>query len=70
MRDKFKMAREAASQLLQQLTGDDEAFLVTLSTSAELRHDFTSNAGEIADALVFTNPDGSTALLDDVNLGL
>lgn len=70
MTDKFKMAREAASQLLGQLTADDEAFLVTASTRAELRQDFTSNAGEIADALVFTNPDGSTSLLDGVNLGL
>ncbi len=70
MRDKFKMARDAASQLLQQLTPDDEAFLVTVSTRAELRQDFTANVGEISDALVFTNPDGSTSLLDGVNLGL
>jgi len=70
MKDKFQIAREAASQLLQQLTPDDEAFLVTVSTTAELRQDFTSNAGEISDALVFTNPDGSTSLLDGVNLGL
>jgi Ca-activated chloride channel homolog len=70
MRDKFKMAREAASQLLGQLTADDEAFVVTVSNRAELRQDFTSNTGEIADALVFINPDGSTSLLDGVNLGL
>ena len=70
MRDKFKLARDAASQLLRQLTPEDEAFLVTVSTRAELRQDFTSNPGEIADALVFINPDGSTSLLDGVNLGL
>src|SRR5262249_36034905 len=70
MRDKFKMARDAASQLLRQLTPEDEVFLVTVSTRAELRQDFTSNTGEIADALVFINPDGSTSLLDGVNLGL
>jgi len=70
MRDKFNMARDAASQLLRQLTPDDEAFVVTVSTLAQLRQDFTSDTGEISDALVFTNPDGSTSLLDGVNLGL
>ena len=64
------MAREAASQLLSQLTAEDEAFLVTVSTRAELRQDFTSNMGEVADALVFNDPYGNTSLLDGVNLGL
>jgi VWFA-related protein len=64
------MAREAATQLLEQLRADEEAYLVTLSTCAELRQDFMSNTREIADALVFTNPDGSTSLVDGVNLGL
>lgn len=70
MKDKFKMTREAASQLLNQLTADDEAYLVTVSTLAQLREDFTSDTGEVSDALVFTNPDGSTSLLDGANLGL
>lgn len=70
MKDKFKMARDAASQLLNQLSPEDEAFLVTVSTLAQLRQDFTSDPAEISDALVFTNSDGSTSLLDGVNLGL
>jgi|SRR5215469_751871 len=70
MRDKFLAAKDAASRLFQQLNPEDEAFLVTVSERAILRHDFTSELGEIRDALVFAGPDGSTSLLDGVYLGL
>jgi Ca-activated chloride channel homolog len=70
MRDKFGAARDAASHLFHQLNPADEAFLVTVSNRAVLRHDFTSNLNEIGDALVFAGPDGSTSLLDGVYLGL
>jgi Ca-activated chloride channel homolog len=70
MRDKFGAARDAASRLFQQLNPEDEAFLVTVSDRAVLRHEFTSNLNEISDALVFAGPDGSTSLLDGIYLGL
>jgi Ca-activated chloride channel homolog len=70
MTNKFKAARTAAQQLFQQLNPEDEAFLVTVSDRAELRQDFTSNLGEIGDALVFTHPNGTTSLLDGVYLAI
>jgi VWFA-related protein len=53
MSDKFKTAREAASNLFHQLNPEDEAFLVTVAGRASLRHDFTSDFAEIENALVF-----------------
>jgi len=71
MTDKFKIARDAASRLFQELNpGQDEAALVTVSDRAALRHKFTRDFGEIGDALTFTRPDGSTSLLDGVYLAL
>jgi Ca-activated chloride channel homolog len=71
MRDKFQTSRTAASELFEQLNPDqDEAFLVTVSDSAVLRHDFTSNFGDIGDALTFVHPDGTTSLLDGAYLAL
>ena len=70
MRDKFQAARDAASHLFQQLNADDEVSLVTVSDRAVLRRDWTSNLGEITDALVFAGPDGTTSLVDGIYLGL
>jgi VWFA-related protein len=70
MRDKFKAARDAAKRLFGQLNDEDEVALVTVSDRAVVRHDWTSNLGEIGDALVFAGPDGTTSLLDGIYLGL
>jgi Ca-activated chloride channel homolog len=70
MRDKFTAARDAAARLFQQLNPDDEAFLVTVSDEAVLKHDFTTNLGDVGDALVFAGPDGATSLLDGIYLGI
>jgi Ca-activated chloride channel homolog len=70
MRDKIRVAREAARQLYQQLNPDDESFLVTVSDRAELKHGLTSDLSELESALLFANPDGSTSLVDGVYLGL
>jgi Ca-activated chloride channel homolog len=70
MSDKFLVAREAPTQLYRQLNDRDESFLITVSERPALRHALTSNFEELQNALFFTNPDGSTALLDGVNLGL
>lgn len=70
MTDKFQTSREAAARLFAQLNPQDEAFVVTVSNRAVLRHDFTHNLGDIGDALNFVRPDGTTALLDGVYLAL
>ncbi len=70
MTDKFQMARDAASRLFEQFNPEDEAFLITVSTRAEVRQPFTSNFGDIGSALTFVRPEGTTSLLDGVLLGL
>ena len=70
MSDKFLVAREAPTQLYRQLNDRDESFLITVSDRPNLRHRLTSNFEELQNALFFTNPNGTTALLDGVYLGL
>ncbi len=70
MREKFKVAREAPAALYRQLNADDESFLVTIADRPQLRQDFTSAFNDIQNALLFTNPEGTTSLLDGVYMGL
>jgi Ca-activated chloride channel homolog len=70
MREKFKIARQAPAELYKQLNPDDESFLITVSEQPVLKQDFTSQFGEIQNALTFTNPNGTTSLLDGVYMGL
>jgi Ca-activated chloride channel homolog len=70
MSDKFLVAREAPTQLYRQLNDRDESFLITVSDQPTLRESLTSNFEELQNALFFTNPNGTTALLDSVYLGL
>jgi Ca-activated chloride channel homolog len=70
MFNKFAVARYAPSQLYKQLGDRDESFLITVSDKPTLRQALTSNFDELQNALLFTNPNGSTALLDGVYLGL
>ena len=70
MREKFKIARQAPVELYPQLNPDDESFLITVSDKPQLRQDFTSAFNDIQNALLFTNPDGTTSLLDGVYMGL
>jgi Ca-activated chloride channel homolog len=70
MREKFKIARQAPVELFKRLNPDDESFLVTVSDRPVLRHDFTNAFEDIQSALIFTNPDDTTSLLDGVFMGL
>src|SRR4051812_25039470 len=70
MREKFKVARQAPAQLFEQLNPDDESFLVTVADKPQLRQNFTSAFADIQNALLFTNPNGTTSLLDGVYMGL
>jgi len=70
MREKFRIARQAPAELFTQLNPDDESFLITVSDKPQLRQDFTSTFSDIQNALLFTNPDGTTSLLDAVYMGL
>jgi Ca-activated chloride channel family protein len=70
MREKFRIARQAPAELFRQLNADDESFLITVSDRPELRQGFTSEFNDIQNALLFTNPTGTTSLLDGVYMGL
>ncbi len=70
MRDKFRVARLAPAELFKQLNPDDESFLITVAENATLKQDFTSTFSDIQNALLFSNPTGTTSLLDGVYLGL
>src|SRR5436305_38994 len=70
MRDKFKIARQAPAELYAQLNPEDESFLITINDRPLLRQDFTSSFNDIQNALLFTNPEGTTSLLDGVYMGL
>jgi Ca-activated chloride channel homolog len=70
MADKFRTARTAPAELFGQLNPEDEAFLITAADRAEVRQGFTSDFGEIQNALLFSQPKGNTSLLDAVFLGL
>jgi Ca-activated chloride channel family protein len=70
MREKFKIARLAPAELYPHLNPEDESFLITVSDRPQLRQDFTSSFDDIQNALLFTNPEGTTSLLDAVFMGL
>ena len=70
MKDKYVIAREAPAELFRQLDPRDEGFLITVSDHPELRFPFTSDFGELQNALLFGKPKGSTSLLDGVYFGL
>ncbi len=70
MKNKFKTAGLAPTDLYRQLNPEDDSFLVTVSSRPELRQDFTSKFADIRNALMFTHPDGTTSLIDGVYMAL
>jgi Ca-activated chloride channel family protein len=70
MANKFRDEREAPRELFRQLGPRDESFLITVSNTAELRYPLTSNMEDIVNSLMFTHPNGATALLDGVRMAL
>jgi VWFA-related protein len=70
MGSKLSTSREAAAEFLKTMNAQDEAFLVEFNTHASLAVPFTRSSEEIKTALASARPDGTTALLDAVNLGV
>jgi Ca-activated chloride channel family protein len=70
MRVKFTTARQAPAALFQRLNPSDESFLVTVSSRPVLRQPYTSNFADLENALLFTQPNGTTSLIDGVYMGL
>jgi Ca-activated chloride channel family protein len=63
-------SRDAATQLLNALNKDDEAYLVEFADAAKMSVGFTSNTAQIRNALKSAQATGQTAMLDAIDAGL
>jgi Ca-activated chloride channel family protein len=70
MYGKMEKSREAVLQFLRSSNPEDEFFLVAFNDRPELLVDFTSSIDEVQDEISKVKPDGRTALLDALYLGL
>ena len=70
MSSRFETSRRAAAEFLKTMNTQDEAFAVTFSGHAEVVVPFTRNFADLSAKLAATTPEGTTALLDAVNLGV
>lgn len=70
MYGKIERSREAIVQFLRSSNPADEFFLVGFNDRPELLVDFTSSVDEIQRNISEAKPDGTTALLDAIYLGL
>lgn len=70
MSNKVDKARLAALQFLRTANPQDEFFLVTFNSRAELNTRFTSSIEDLQSRLMYTAATGRTALLDGIYLGL
>ena len=67
---KIEISRQAVKQFLKTMEAQDEACLIEFGDQAKLIQDFSSDTGAIENRLTDIEPQGLTALLDAVSLGL
>ena len=67
---KLRTSRDAAAQLLNTLSKEDEAFLIEFADLAKVSVGFTGRTEEIRSALKEVQAGGLTAMLDGINTGL
>ncbi len=70
MSDKIELARQAVTQFLKTLDRHDEASLLTFGNRAQVVEPLTNSMSGIEEKLAAIEPEGLTALLDAVPLGL
>lgn len=70
MNDKILKAREAVIEFFKTANPQDEFFMITFNDRPELRADFTKSVEDIQGKLVYTVPQGSTAMLDAIYMGV
>lgn len=70
MMSRIGTSRRAVAEFLKTMNPQDEAFLVAFSDHAKVLVPFTKNMDEVTAKLAEVNPEGTTALLDAVNLGV
>jgi Ca-activated chloride channel family protein len=70
MSDKITKAREAVIEFFKTANPQDEFFMITFNDRPMVRADFTKSIEDIQGKLVYTVPQGSTALLDAIYMGI
>lgn len=70
MRDKLSKSREAVARFLNTANPEDEHFLVQFNDRPELVQDFTTNAEELQQSLMWIRLGGRTALLDAIHFSI
>lgn len=70
MGSRISTSRAAVRAFLKTMNAQDEAFLIEFNDHANLAVPFTRSAAEIEAKLASITPDGTTALLDAVDLGV
>jgi len=70
MRNKRERVNSAALSLVRESNSEDETFIVNFDDEAYLEQDFTSNMGDLVDALDHIDTRGETAMRDAVYLSI
>jgi len=70
MSDKMDASRQAVVNFLQKSHPEDEFFLISFDSHAELTSRFTSDIQQLQQRMTSLKPDGRTALLDAIYLGM
>ncbi|HET9183600.1 MAG TPA: VWA domain-containing protein [Candidatus Angelobacter sp.] len=70
MSDKIQRARAAVMEFFKTANPMDEFFMITFSDRPQLREDFTKSVEDVQGKLVYTLPQGTTALLDAIYMGI
>jgi Ca-activated chloride channel homolog len=70
MAGKTERAREAVVEFFKTANPQDEFFMIAFADKPEEVTDFTQSVEDIEGRLVYTVPNGRTALLDAIYLGL
>ncbi len=70
MGNKIDKSKEAVVEFFRTANPDDEFFMIGFADKPQLMADFTSSIEKIQGQLVYTVPQGRTALLDAIYLGI
>jgi Ca-activated chloride channel family protein len=70
MKSKIEKSREACIEFFKTANPQDEFFMITFADKPEEVSDFTQSVEDIQGKLVYTLPQGRTALLDAIYLGV
>jgi len=70
MADKMDASRQAVVNFLKKSNPEDEFFLISFNSRAELTSRFTSDIEQLQQRMTSLKPDGRTALLDAIDLAM